>query len=236
MTDHKADKDKEASNSTSNSPPAATPAAVPHPSVQEQAASQVQAAASKAKEAMGQVKQAAAIAGQAGQQVTQVTGQAQQLMSQAKDLLTSKPTQPQPPVAQDEKVWAALSYIPMVALVAFLIKPKSEYVKLHGRQGLMLFLLYFVSGFIMLLLPDLLAMLVAFFLFVLFVLGIFSIYQALVGNWWKTPVLGQLADMLPVEMFTSVATKAITGQEPTQGVEQTPPAAPPSPPTPPPAA
>lgn len=56
---------------------------------------------------MGQVQQTGQQVTQSAQQMmgqaTQVTGQATQLFGQAAQLLALKPTQPQPPVAQDEK-------------------------------------------------------------------------------------------------------------------------------------
>lgn len=130
--------------------------------------------------------------------------------------LTAKPVQPQPSVTQEEKIWAALSYIPMVALVAFLLKPGSAYVKLHGRQGLLMFLLFFFSIFLYIILPPLGPIFGGLVQLAVFVIGIFSIYQAIMGNWWKIPFLGQIADKLPIDMFTKVAAQAITGQEPSQ--------------------
>ncbi len=197
-----------------------TQAQQPAPSVVDQAKQQTQQASQNAQNAVGQVQQtgqqltqgAQNVMGQAGQ----VTGQATQLFGQAAQLLTSKPSQPQPPVTQEEKLWAALSYVPMVALVSFLIKPKSAFVKLHGRQGLLIFLIFFFSIFLYIILPPLGTIIAGLLQFGMFVVGVFSIYQAVLGNWWKTPVLGNIADMLPIDMFTSVATQAVTGQEPSQ--------------------
>ena len=220
---------------TTVTPPASDDkAAAPAPSVKDQAVEQVKAATEKGKEAAASLQQAAGQVTQVAGQATQVAGQAGQLLNQAKDLLTSKPKTPQPPVAQDEKVWAALCYIPMVALVAFVIKPKSDYVKLHGKQGLLIFLISFFSVFLYIILPPLGAMLGGLLQFACFVLAIFSIYQAFMGNWWKIPVVGQIANMIPAEIFTNVATKAITGQEAVQSGSGT--VEPPAAPTPPPAA
>lgn len=209
--------------------PAETQPQQPSPSLQEKATQQTQQAMQQAQQAMGQVQQTGQQITQGAQQMVgqaqQVTGQATQLFGQAAQLLTSKPTEPQPPVTQDEKIWAALSYVPMVALVSFLIKPKSNFVKLHGRQGLLLFLIFFFSIFLYIILPPLGPILGGLVQLGVFVIGIFSIYQAIMGNWWKTPVLGNIADMIPVEMFTSVTTQAITGQDvvqtqPVQPIEQ----------------
>ncbi len=192
----------------------------PTQSLQEQTVQQSQQALQNAQQAMGQVQQTGQQLTQGAQQVMgqagQVTGQATQLFGQAAQLLTSKPAEPQPPVTQDEKIWAALAYVPMVALISFLIKPKSAFVKLHGKQGLLVFLIFFFSIFLYIILPPLGPLLGGLVQFAMFVVGVFSIYQAIMGNWWKTPVLGQIADMIPVDMFTSVATQAITGQEPSQ--------------------
>ncbi len=183
----------------------------------EQAGQQTQQAMNQAQQTVGQVQQTGKQITQGAQQVMgqaqQVTNQAGQVLGQAAQLLTAKPSEPQPPVTQDEKIWAALSYVPMVALVAFLLKPKSAYVKLHGKQGLLIFLIFFFSIFLYIILPPLGPLLGGLVQLAMFVIGIFSIYQAISGNWWKIPVLGQISDMLPVDMFTNVATQAITGQE-----------------------
>ena len=131
----------------------------------------------------------------------------------------STQTTPQTVVPVDEKVWAAISYVPLMAFISFVIKPSSAYVRLHGRQGVLLSLIFLVTifGYIFaLVLPDILAWL--FLLagslvhFGLLIVGVYSIYQALVGNWWKIPVLGDLAEKIPVEKFTKIASEAITGQ------------------------
>ena len=181
------------------------------PDLKQQAVEQSQQAVTQAQQAMGQVQQT-------GKQVTQgaqqVIGQAGQVLGQASQLLTGKPAQPQPPVTSDERLWGALSYIPMVALVAFLIKPGSNFVKLHGRQGLLIFIIFFFSIFIYMIMPPLGPILGGLIQLAMFVIGIFSIYQAIMGNWWKIPILGDLAEKIPVEAFTKVTTQAITGQPP----------------------
>ena len=123
-----------------------------------------------------------------------------------------------PSVASDERLWAALSYIPMVALISLMVKPKSSFVHLHGRQGLLLFVIVllwlFLSFFLYVILP---VEVVIFFWSLLqlglFLVGVYSFYQALIGHWWKIPFLGALAELIPVEFFAKVASEAITGQQ-----------------------
>jgi len=117
----------------------------------------------------------------------------------------------QPKVTMDEKLWAGLSYIPLVALAALVIKPESGYIKLHGRQGLLIFIVFFFCIFIYLV-PYIGPLFGGLIQFGLFVVGVFSMYQAFIGNWWKIPVLGDIADMIPIGMFTKVTTEVLTGQ------------------------
>lgn len=169
----------------------------PPPSVTDQAAQQSQQALNNATQA-----------------TQQVTGQAKQMLGQAAQILSGKPAQPQPNVTSDEKIWGALSYIPMVALLALLLKPHSEFIKLHGRQGLLIFGIFFLTIFLYIILPPLGAILGGLIQLALFVVGIYSLVQAFMGNWWKIPVLGDIAEKLPIEAFTKATTVAITGQPP----------------------
>ena len=227
-------------NQNAQQPNAAEQAQKPAPSVAEQAAAQSKEAMAKAQQTMGQAKEVGqnvtAGAQQVAGQATQVMGQAGQVFGKAASLLSAKSSQPQPPVTADEKLWGALAYVPMVALVAFLIKPHSDFVKLHGRQGLLIFLIFFFTIFLYVILPPIGPLFGGLIQLAMFVIGVFSVYQAFMGNWWKIPVLGGIADALPVEMFTQTATTAITGQQPAAQppmeqaapVEQTPPQNPPA--------
>ncbi len=131
-------------------------------------------------------------------------------------------TIPQIPVETDEKVWAALSYLPLMATLALVVKPKSEFVRLHGRQGLFLFGM-FVAGlvgfaFLLILLPSFLSEFLISPLWILYsyialpALGVYSLYQALIGNWWEIPVLGALARKIPVGKYSHLVHEAVTGQ------------------------
>ncbi len=127
---------------------------------------------------------------------------------------TGTPAVTQPQVTIDEKIWGALAYIPMVALLALLVKPESAYIKLHGRQGLMLFIIFFLSLFLYVIFSPLGPLVAGLLQLGLFVVGVYSLYQAFIGNWWKIPVLGDIAEKIPVSLFTKVVTEAVTGQIP----------------------
>lgn len=124
------------------------------------------------------------------------------------DLLKKADNQPE--VSAEEKIWGVICYIPLMALLALVINPRSEYIKLHGRQGLLITILFFFD--IILYLVPVIGIFLGMILHIAaIVLGIFSAIQALVGNWWKIPVLGAMADLIPIESFTKVARDASMG-------------------------
>lgn len=175
-----------------------------------QAGEQAKQAVAKAEETAAQVsQQAQQLAGSA----TQTATQAQNLV---KDLLMPKANQPK--VGIDEKIFSMISYIPLVAFVSLIIKGDSRYVVLHGRQGLVLSILAFLNLFLALF-PFIGGGLFGLVGFALFVVSVYSAYQALIGNWWKIPVLGDIAEMIPVVIFVQATKEAITGQVSDQNIE-----------------
>ncbi|MBP7058469.1 hypothetical protein KBB06_03990 [Candidatus Gracilibacteria bacterium] len=216
-------------NPTSTTPGSAAPAeqpavaATPVSPVQasQQAMDQAQQAMVQAQQTANQVgQQAQQVATQAQQTATAVGQQAQQLAGTAsqagaqaqqfvKDYLMPKANQPK--VRTDEKLWAMASYIPLVSLASLVLMSGSEYVKLHGRQGLLMSIILLFS-IILAIFPFIGLSLYGLIVFVLFILSLFSAYQALIGNWWKIPVLGDIAEMIPVTLFAQITKEAITGQ------------------------
>lgn len=202
-------------------------APAPQPSVVEkaeatmqQAQQTTQAVADGAQKMAQQAQQVGADAQKVGVEAQKMAGQAKDVLEQATQMLVGKAGD-QPKVTSDEKLWAALSYIPMIALLSLIIKPRSEYVKLHGRQGLVLFIIFFLSIFLYIVIPPLGPLLGGLIQLGIFVLGIYSILQAFVGNWWKIPIIGDLAKMIPAEAFAKVTTEALTGQPMSNAQDQT---------------
>lgn len=216
-------------NPTSTTPGSAAPAEQPAVATtpvspvqaSQQAMDQAQQAMVQAQQTANQVgQQAQQVATQAqqtaavvGQQAQQLAGTASQAGAQAqqfvKDYLMPKANQPK--VRTDEKLWAMASYIPLVSLASLVLMSGSEYVKLHGRQGLLMSIILLFS-IILAIFPFIGLSLYGLIVFVLFILSLFSAYQALIGNWWKIPVLGDIAEMIPVTLFAQITKEAITGQ------------------------
>jgi uncharacterized membrane protein len=167
------------------------------------------------KQAADQMKQSAQQAGQvAGEVAGQFKEGAQQVTDQLKNVDIQKMFKAapgQPAVTQYERLLGGVSYIPFVPIVTLVLKGDSNYVKLHGRQSLAITIVFILCMFLYIL-PYVGFGLAGIVQFGLFILGIYSMYQALVGNWWKIPVLGDIAEMIPIGIFVAVAKEAITGQ------------------------
>lgn len=113
----------------------------------------------------------------------------------------------QPAVTSSEKLLGAVCYVPLVAILILLVAGTSDYVKLHGRQGLVLFAVFFLSVFL-LIIPYIGGLLFGLLQMILFIVGIFSAYQAFIGNWFKIPVFGDLAMLIPVNLFVKISAPA----------------------------
>lgn len=151
-------------------------------------------------------------------QVEAVLNKAGQALQKSKES-----AEPQAPTTTTERVWSAFSYIPMVAPISLLMNPASDFVKLHAKQGLMLFIILILTLFLDIMFAPLGFLLATLIKFAMFVVGIYSIYMAFSGNWWKIPFIYQVADKIPVDIFTKITTEAITGQVPsTQAQAPTP--------------
>jgi len=114
----------------------------------------------------------------------------------------------QPSVSQTEKIWGLLSYVPMLSVFALILNPTSNFIKLHGRQGLLLFGVFFFDIFIYLF-PYIGIFLGGLVHFLVIVVSLFSMYHAFIGNWWKIPVVGDVAEMIPVDIFIKITREAI---------------------------
>jgi len=95
-------------------------------------------------------------------------------------------------VSQEDKIWAALSYIWILALVALLFKRQSGYVQFHAKQGIVLLIaevILWIIGMV-----PVLGWLVSFLgHIVILVLAVLGIVAALVGRYWEMPFLGEYA-------------------------------------------
>lgn len=119
-------------------------------------------------------------------------------------------------VPSDERWFAALGYVPFVFFLPMIMKPQSRFCQLHAKQGLAMTVFFFLMTFVLLL--PVIGPFIGSFLFIIEV-GVIAIamFQSLSGIPWKMPVIGMLADRMPMQMLekatntvSSVATKAAT--------------------------
>lgn len=128
------------------------------------------------------------------------------------------PDENQPPVRQDEKNYAAIGYVPFVALISIIVKPDSAYVRMHAKQALLLAIMFFFGGILAAIVSlfgiigQLLAVVMGLIPLASLVLAGYSMYLAYMGFWWKIPVLSTVANIIPVEMMAKVSKENITGQ------------------------
>ena len=90
---------------------------------------------------------------------------------------------------EENKTITILSYLGILFVIPMLLKPKSEFVKFHVKQGLVLTIGWFIG---MVLYPVMgLGFLVHVAIVVLSIMGIMNVSE---GNTKKLPVVGDLAD------------------------------------------
>lgn len=85
---------------------------------------------------------------------------------------------------EENKIWAAISYIGILSIVVLLVKKDSAFAKFHAKQGAVLFVAGFLSAI------PVVGWAVGIVVLILAVMGIIN---AASGKMWKLPVLGDLA-------------------------------------------
>lgn len=109
-------------------------------------------------------------------------------------------------VPSDEKLIAALGYIPMLFVGPLIMKPKSVFCQVHGKQGLLITIITFVTLFLLALIPAIGSLL---FLGLIGLIAI-SAFQAYSGVEWKVPVLYDIAQKINVDaLFAGTTVKPV---------------------------
>lgn len=100
------------------------------------------------------------------------------------------------PDIEENKVIAAIGYLGILFLVPLLLKKESKFALFHAKQGLVLFIvevILMILGWIPIL--SFLVFLIWIGVVVLIVMGI---VQALQGQYWKMPLLGDYAEKIKI--------------------------------------
>lgn len=94
---------------------------------------------------------------------------------------------------------AVLSYIPILCLIPLLKWKDNRFAYSHARQGLVLFIIEIIAGF--LLIPGLAVLLIKIVLTLAIILALIGIAFVLQDKEWKIPYLGDWADSKVSEHF-----------------------------------
>ena len=93
------------------------------------------------------------------------------------------------------KAYAILSYLWILCLVPLILKKDNKFALFHAKQGLILFIGELVVGFVGVI--PILGWMILFFGTALFgLLSLIGIVQVLMGNFWKMPVVGDIAEKI----------------------------------------
>lgn len=98
------------------------------------------------------------------------------------------PEAPKSNSANDDKLWAVLSYLGVLCLIPLLGKKESSFVQFHARQGVVL-----LAGWILSFLPF--GWVIGIISFVLSIMGIINVLS---GKTEKLPIIGDFADKVKI--------------------------------------
>jgi len=87
-------------------------------------------------------------------------------------------------LSSEEKIWAALSYVWVFALVALAAKKDQDFIRFHANQGALLFVLS---------LAGIVPVFGQLWVLVLFIISIIGLIKAYSGEKWPLPLLAEVA-------------------------------------------
>lgn len=96
---------------------------------------------------------------------------------------------------QDGKIFAVIGYLGILCLVPLLLKKNNKFALFHGKQGLVLFIGE-VGASIITIIPILGQLIWILAVMVFGMLSLVGIVQSLMGNYWRMPVIGEIAEKI----------------------------------------
>lgn len=107
-------------------------------------------------------------------------------------------------VSQDEKLFGAIAYLNLGCLLTLAMKPKSQFCQFHAKQGVILFIAFFVSIFVLALIPFIGFLLFLLLFFAIVGLSVFGALNAFQGKMWKLPYLSQYTGKIDLSKLDSI--------------------------------
>ena len=96
---------------------------------------------------------------------------------------------------EDGKIFAVIGYLGILCLVPLLLKKNNKFALFHGKQGLVLFIGE-VGASIITIIPILGQIIWILAVMVFGILSLVGIVQSLMGNYWRMPVIGEIAEKI----------------------------------------
>ncbi|MBT4937258.1 DUF4870 domain-containing protein [Candidatus Peregrinibacteria bacterium] len=97
-------------------------------------------------------------------------------------------------VTESERFLSALGYFGFLAVLPLALKPKSEFCQYHGKQALLLALVFTVLASVSVILPGGFGFISILHL----VITIYAFMKSYKGKLWNMPMLGDLSRKLPI--------------------------------------
>jgi len=102
-------------------------------------------------------------------------------------------------VTKKEKTLAAFGYISFLCILPLVLEPNSKFCKTHGKQSLVLTVLFFFVGILEIFSALLIARILFLILFILHIIIIIvGFIQASQGKLWKIPMIADAAEKLEI--------------------------------------
>lgn len=98
---------------------------------------------------------------------------------------------------QEGKIFAVIGYVGILCLVPLLLKRDNKFALFHGKQALVL-LIGEVGVAIINIVPILGQLIWILGVLVFGILSLAGIVQSLMGNYWKMPVIGDIAEKISI--------------------------------------
>ncbi|MBN1793822.1 MAG: hypothetical protein JW844_02530 [Candidatus Omnitrophica bacterium] len=112
-----------------------------------------------------------------------------------RDAVNKEPRQEVDSVIKEGKFFAIVGYIGVLCLIPLLLKKDNRFALFHGKQGLVLFIGWVAAG-VLNIVPVLGQIIWVIAAVVFGLLSLAGILQVLMNNYWKMPVVGDIAEKI----------------------------------------
>lgn len=97
--------------------------------------------------------------------------------------------------AKDEKIFAMLGYLWILCFIPLIYRRNNKFAVFHARQGLIIFIISLII-FVLRAIPMIGPLIGLLGFISIGLLVITGIIQALLGNYWRIPVIGDYAEKI----------------------------------------